>query len=85
MTRSMYAAWCGSPDWPVMATRGVLAVCAAPAAALHGKHSPQPNRICRNPCLCGAGYILLCTLFLALPFATKYPKAWLNRKTRLAQ
>ena len=47
--------------------------------------SPQPNRICRNPCLCGAGYILLCTLFLALPFATKYPKAWLNRKTRLAQ
>lgn len=37
------------------------------------------------PCLCRAGYILLCTLFLALPFATRYPKAWLNRKTRLAQ
>ncbi|PRW60582.1 respiratory burst oxidase-like protein B [Chlorella sorokiniana] len=31
------------------------------------------------------GYILLCALFLALPFATRYPKAWLNRNTRLAK
>ena len=31
------------------------------------------------------GYLLLGALLLALPFATKYPKAWLSRNTRLAK
>ena len=54
MTRSMYAAWCGSPAWPVMAARGVLAVCAAPAAKHSSEltatkpHLPQPLPVRRR-------------------------------------
>lgn len=69
-------------------SQGSLAWYTTNASCLHA--AAQPHAQVRHSCLpppdlCCAGYILLSVLCLALPFATKYPKAWLNRNTRLAK